>query len=701
MLSRLEPIPREELNIEKFNGEKGRIFEAIMESRSFRDAQSFREQCHVAHDYKEQYFQRSGKQWVPTITTTDLGIFFGVSPSSIVNQVSKPLEEHEGGRPPVLSSAIREWVTEIVQSRFLEHRPISYRELEVEIADRWAEYLKPDTLRHIIRAQMANLHTVKGIPTDAGRVYASDESIREWYANLAQKIHDVPREFILNVDETGFSEWADAKDTQVIVPIEYDHPTIKVPVHRSAQRRSMCICIGADGSAMRPFIIVERVTGDEDMRLMGYTEEKVHLSFQKAAFMTKHLWEEWADTVFFPDLARRRRDFQYEGRACLLLDGLTCHYTPAFMDRCAKENVEVIPLVAHSSDQTQPLDLLIFAVAKQHYRSSPDSDLCSDQSRQVDRMMCAIHAATTVHNCVQAFIRAGLIPERRMDGHYYLRVDITQAQGLRPRADPVVGIPAPTAPSTKELLKGAATTFRITKERRTSESRGQAQARTALEGALQDTRARKVEDIEKDSSHGGINAPREDENSSQGTESTTSDESDIPEKSLSQPVISADRSVHGAGSRDATTSASQKTMSKGATPESLDLLHSSWAYMRRNIALGKLKHGEWTHTQAQAFVQKKTPPSAKLVSEYEMRQRMEHVLAVHQMPPPTPRAASPSPMNVGSGGSATSKRSGPGTEREEDMASRRIGDPSNSSVRNQSESQTGTSQSRTQGSTKK
>jgi hypothetical protein len=298
-------------------------------------------------------------------------------------------------------------VTEIVQSRFCEHRPISYREREVKIADRWAQYQKPDTLRHIIRAQMVNLDTVKGIATEAGRVYASNESIREWYANLAQKIHDVPREFILNVDETGFSEWTDAKDTQGIVSIEYDQPMIKVPVHKSAQPRSMCICIGADGSAIRSFIIMERVSCNENLRFM-------------AAFMTKHLWEEWTDTVFFPDLARRRREFQYAYRACLLLDGLICHYTPAFMNRCAKENVEVKHLVAHSFNQMLPLDLFIFAVAKQHYRSSPDSDPCSDQSRQVDRMMRAIHAATTVHNCVQALITAVLIPERRIDAQYYL-----------------------------------------------------------------------------------------------------------------------------------------------------------------------------------------------------------------------------------------------------------------------------------------
>jgi hypothetical protein len=95
----------------------------------------------------------------------------------------------------------------------------------------------------------------------------------------------------------------------------------------------------------------------------------------------------------------------------------------------------------------------------------------------------------------------------------------------------------------KEIAEGGETTFRITKKRRTSEWLGQVQVRTVLDGALQDTRARKYEDVEKDSSDEGIDAPQDDKNSSQSRESTMSDESDIPEKSLSQPAIPVDRSV--------------------------------------------------------------------------------------------------------------------------------------------------------------
>jgi hypothetical protein len=180
----------------------------------------------------------------------------------------------------------------------------------------------------------------------------------------------------------------------------------------------MYVCIVADGPSTKPSIIVERHTSHEDMRLIGCTEDKVHLSVQAAAFMTKNLQEEWAKTVFVPDLQRHKAVHQYNDRAFLLLDSLTCDRTRRFLDGCGEANVLVNLLMSHSRDQTQPLDLLIFALANQHDRTFPPNDLSSDQSHQVDRMMSVIHGATIVYNCGKAFMRAGTIPERCIAGHY-------------------------------------------------------------------------------------------------------------------------------------------------------------------------------------------------------------------------------------------------------------------------------------------
>jgi hypothetical protein len=112
----------------------------LADNQVFRDAASFREQYQLAKTHIAKLSERKGKQWIRTINSIDLGIFFGVNSSSVIKQIDKPLEPRELGRPHVISDAIKRWIAEIIQIRFQEHRPISYRELEVELADQFGEH---------------------------------------------------------------------------------------------------------------------------------------------------------------------------------------------------------------------------------------------------------------------------------------------------------------------------------------------------------------------------------------------------------------------------------------------------------------------------------------------------------------------------------------------------------------------------------
>lgn len=37
--------------------------------------------------------------------------------------------------------------------------------------------------------------------------------------------------FFLNIDESGYCDWVNANDIKVIVPLEYDHDEIVIPVN--------------------------------------------------------------------------------------------------------------------------------------------------------------------------------------------------------------------------------------------------------------------------------------------------------------------------------------------------------------------------------------------------------------------------------------------------------------------------------------
>jgi hypothetical protein len=62
-----------------------------------------------------------------------------------------------------------------------------------------------------------------------------------------RSIEGVPREFLLNADETGCSEFSDGHEIKVVVPDSHADETIPVPVNRHSRPASMTTCMAADG----------------------------------------------------------------------------------------------------------------------------------------------------------------------------------------------------------------------------------------------------------------------------------------------------------------------------------------------------------------------------------------------------------------------------------------------------------------------
>jgi hypothetical protein len=75
-------------------------------------------------------------------------------------------------------------------------------------------------------------------------------------------------------------------------------PTIPFPVERGSKRKSACFCIRGDGRALKPYVIVERVPGDEALHLLGYRPDNVHLVYQPVSFMTGKLFMDRGERIF-------------------------------------------------------------------------------------------------------------------------------------------------------------------------------------------------------------------------------------------------------------------------------------------------------------------------------------------------------------------------------------------------------------------
>jgi hypothetical protein len=120
--------------------------------------------------------------------------------------------------------------------------------------------------------------------------------------------------------------------------------------------------------------VIPRKSVERELFECGFTPAVVSLVWQENGFCTGMLFEEWCFTVFLPDVLAQRERLGHGGPAFLIPDGFSGHSTEAVEEAFLQYGVVLIVLPPHSSDQTQPLDLDIFATRKRnHIASMPTS----------------------------------------------------------------------------------------------------------------------------------------------------------------------------------------------------------------------------------------------------------------------------------------------------------------------------------------
>jgi hypothetical protein len=140
-------------------------------------------------------------------------------------------------------------------------------------------------------------------------------------------------------------------------------------------------------------------------------------------------------------IAERRAHLSYQGKV-VLMDGLCSHHTDQFLQDCEGRGIEVVFLVPHSSHETQPLDILTFALLKQRFSNPKFERLRTAQSNKIVRMLGAWFAASAPHHNVEAFMGIGLIPWED-HGHDSLEVHPERARRVSIAGIEVQGISRP------------------------------------------------------------------------------------------------------------------------------------------------------------------------------------------------------------------------------------------------------------------
>ncbi|KAH0799497.1 uncharacterized protein GO595_007692 [Histomonas meleagridis] len=138
---------------------------------------------------------------------------------------------------------------------------------------------------------MEELKVVTGTPMESERIISDPEKIDQYFEELEASLEcGIPPEFIINIDESGYQEWADARDLRCIVTIGYPNIAVRIPEDRTSKRATMLGGICADGSTIKPMIGLSRETIEKELLDHGYTPDKVHIGRFDTGYINQELF---------------------------------------------------------------------------------------------------------------------------------------------------------------------------------------------------------------------------------------------------------------------------------------------------------------------------------------------------------------------------------------------------------------------------
>ena len=284
-----------------------------------------------------------------------LADFFEVSKSTIAYHLSRPFDIFTGrtpgqaGRPSLFTSELLRQIEYLIGERFELRMPVSYEQLREFSQEHWGLVPNISTLREIIN-DFTRIKTVTGTPMEDHRIFAGREALERYFDELDEVIStaQIPAAFVINVAESGFDQFADARQTTRIVPADYQFNSIPVPITRSEKRATLIAVVCADGTTLRPRVVVQRETIEQELLLRCYTLDKVQLTRSDTGYVNKELFIQWAKRSLFPQMQQRRLELDYTGPVLWILDGFGCNQSPEFQERAEAENfvLRFIPLTA-------------------------------------------------------------------------------------------------------------------------------------------------------------------------------------------------------------------------------------------------------------------------------------------------------------------------------------------------------------------
>ncbi|KAK8894756.1 hypothetical protein M9Y10_023193 [Tritrichomonas musculus] len=177
-------------------------------------------------------------------------------------------------------------------------RPPHIKQAKTFIANEVGANLDNKTYKNAYN--IAGLQTDEAEAIDADRYYCNPNSIDNYFALLESYFltYDIPTPFVYNVDEEGHDEYVDTKKTETVVVPKGNTEKLRFPVERKDDHTTFVACICADGTYMKPLIVVKRKT--MEVRILRTSLwNKLRIEHEDTDYINSKIFDAWLEKDLF------------------------------------------------------------------------------------------------------------------------------------------------------------------------------------------------------------------------------------------------------------------------------------------------------------------------------------------------------------------------------------------------------------------
>ena len=343
----------------------------------------------------------------PHIKKSQIAKFFQCSRSSISFQYSVIKRgKKDNGRPPTLPENVMLECCNYICKCAEMHNPATICDIQNFLETNYEIFILPDTLRKALKRQRS-LVIRKVTPIEESRMHIDEVQLNEYFETLASLINHIPADFVINLDESGFQKYVDARKSYIVLPenIDINH----FPVQRNEKRITLLGAITASGRTLKPLLILGRKTIDLELFECGFTPDIVDYAYSATGYMTEDIFIKWINRTLIPYYNAIRVKHSKENQAgVIIMDNCSAHSSEIINEILITNGIFCMPLIPHSSHLTQMLDVGIFGTAKVNQQRIRGNSTLSIQTNQILKMIGAWRASTHPYAITSSFRACGI-----------------------------------------------------------------------------------------------------------------------------------------------------------------------------------------------------------------------------------------------------------------------------------------------------